>query len=357
MFYKYEIRNNGIEDILYLYLTMTYEFSRELVHKSGEGEITRRTKNFIKNNGIEYSGNKVYLVIDGIVVKSLDIRGSNDDIETLKEELYYSNDQYFVTVKLDNEVLIEITLKEYLLGVLASIYIPGIELETLKALCILYRSYAFREMSEKRVIMAFNEFCSYRPISYYKLSWINNYEDVYKLLLTAIEETDCLFTSYQQYYTLPFVHYCNDGRTLASSKYAYLSSVSSLWDLTSPYYVNIKDFSYLELSKILRTDITHHSNFEVIDVDENGFINKLKIDNSVFIGDDLIKLLGLKSRALNIIINKDHIKFINKGWGYFMGLSIYGSNEIAKNGCDYIGIIKYYFPNITINKYIKELSQ
>ena len=39
-----------------------------------------------------------------------------------------------------------------------------------------------------------------------------------------------------------------------------------------------------------------------------------------------------------------------------MGLSIFGANEIAKNGCDYIGIIKYYFPKITINKYIKELS-
>lgn len=356
MFYKYEIKNNGMEDILYLYLTMTYEFSKELGHEANDTEMTRRTKNFIKNNGIEYSGNKVYLVIDGIVVKSLDIRGSKEDIETLKEELYYSNEHYFITVKLDNEVLIEITLKEYLLGVLASLYIAGLELETLKALCILYRSYAFKEMSEKRFIMAFNDFCCYRPISYYKLSWIHDYEDIYNLLLTAINDTDCLFTSYNQYYTLPFVHYCNDGRTIDSSKYGYLSSVSSLWDLTSPYYVNVKDFSYLEISKILHTEITSDSEFKVIDIDDNGFINKLKVDNAVFIGDDLVKLLGLKSRSLNIIVNKDHVKFINKGWGYFTGLSIYGANEIAKNGCDCIGIIKYYFPKVTINKYIKELS-
>ncbi len=355
MFYKYEIRNNGFEDILYLYLTMTYEFSKELGLKTSDKEMTRRTKNFIKNNDINYNGNKVYLVIDGIVVKSLDISNNSEEIEVLKEDLYYSNDQYFINVKLDNKALIEITLKEYLLGVLAAIYIPGLELETLKSLCVLYRSYAFKEMSEKRVIMAFNEFCSYRPISYYKLSWINNYQDVYNLLSLAIEQTDCLFTSFKQYYTLPFIHYSNDGRTISSSKYGYLSSVSSLWDLAAPYYINIKDFTYAEISKLLHTNITADSKFQVIDTDEYGFISKLQIDNSIFIVEDLVRLLDLKSRAITIIVNRNNIKFINKGWGYFMGLSIFGANELAKNGCDYVGIIKYYFPEITINKYIKEL--
>ena len=356
MFYKYEIRNNGIEDVLYLYLTMNYEFSKELGHSASNNEMTRRTKNFIKNNGIDYKGNKVYLVIDGIVVKSLDIRKDDKEIEVLKEELFYSNDYYFVTIKLDNDVTIEVTLKEYLLGVLASIYIPGLQLEVLKSLAILYRSYAYKEMCEKRIIMAFNEFCTYRPISYYKLSWINNFDDVYKQLLTAIQDTDCLFTSYNQYYTLPFVHYCNDGKTIASNKYGYLSSVNSLWDLASPYYINITDFSYDELSRLLHTSINNDSEFKVIDIDDNKFINKLQIDNAVFIADDLIKILSLKSRAINIIVNNDYVRFINKGWGYFMGLSIYGADAIAKNGCDCISIIKYYFPNITISKYIKELS-
>ncbi len=355
MFYKYEIRNNGLEDILYLYLTMTYEFSKELSLKSSDKEITRRTKNFIKNNGIDYNGNKVYLVIDGIVVRSLDIRSNKEEIEVLNDKFYYSNEQYFVTIK-DNDALIEMTLKDYLLGCLASVYIPGLQLETLKAICILYRSFAFKEMSEKRTILSCNEFCSYKPISYYKLLWINNYDKIYRQICLAIDETDCVFTSYNQYYTIPFIHYSNDGKTITSSNYEYLSSVSSLWDLYSPYYINVKSFNYDQLSKLLHTNINENSEFKIIDIDNNGFIKKLQVDNSIFIGDDLIKILGLKSRLLNIIINNDHVKFINKGWGYFMGLSIFGANEIAKNGCDYIGIIKYYFPKITINKYIKELS-
>ena len=47
---RYEIKNNGKENILYLYLNMAYEFSRELVLDVNHDEITRRTKNFIKNN-------------------------------------------------------------------------------------------------------------------------------------------------------------------------------------------------------------------------------------------------------------------------------------------------------------------
>lgn len=356
MFYKYEIKNNGIENILYLYLTMAYEFSKELSLKENDKEITRRTKNFIKNNGINYNGNKVYLVIDGIVVKSLDITSDEENIELLSNKLYYSNEHYFVSLKFENSVLIEISLKEYLLGLLATIYIPNMELETLKAICTLFRSFAFKEMSEKRLIMAVNEFCSFRPISYYKLIWIDNYDKIYNLILEAINSTDCIFTTYKHYYTLPFLHYCNDGKTLSSVNHEYLSSVSSLWDLAAPYYINIKDFSYLEISKLLHSEITNTSDIKIIDIDENGFINKIKIDNSFFTGDEFIKLLGLKSRLINIIINKNSIRFINKGWGYFYGMSIFGANEIAKNGCNYIGIIKYYFPLFTINKYIKELS-
>ena len=80
MFYRYEIKNNGIEDILYLYLDMNNEYSKELSYSNDISDLTRRTKNFVKNTGIDFKGNKVYLVIDNIVVKSIDIK--NNDMES-----------------------------------------------------------------------------------------------------------------------------------------------------------------------------------------------------------------------------------------------------------------------------------
>ena len=355
MFYKYEIKNNGIEDILYLYLTMSYEFSKELGLNSDDQELTRRTKNFIKNNGIQFQGNKVYLVIDGIVVKTLDVQEEKQEVEVLRENLYYSNDYYFVTVELENNALVEISLKDYLLGSLATMMIPELELETLKALAILFRTYAFKEMNENKKIPAINDYVIYKPISYYKLSWIQNYDDIVQKLQTAIVDTDCLFLTYNHYYILPFIHFSNHGKTLTSDSYPYLSSVASLWDLASPYYIGIQDYSYLDFSKIMKTTVTSNTNIEILDVDDHHLVKKIQIGNVVFTGDELRNLLNLRSKNISIIVNKNFIRFIIKGWGNFLGLSIFGANELAKNDCAYANILKYYFPKVTLNKYIKEL--
>lgn len=356
MFYKYEVRNNGKEEILYLYLTMAYEFSKELLSGTDSNEITRRTKNFIKNNGISYSGSKVYLVIDGIVVKTLDIKNEQTDVELLKESLYYANEYYLVTIKLDDESLIEISLKDYLLGVLATNMIPGLEVETIKALAILYRTYAFYKMSSDKYISASDSYAIYKPISYYKLAWIEKYDEITNKLEEAIKDTDCLFLTYKNSYILPFIHFSNVGQTFAKEEYPYLSSVRSLWDLISPHYIEYKDYPYEILSKIIKTDVSVDSEFSILEVDDKHFVKKLKIASSIFSGEEFRKLLNLKSLNISIIVNMNYLRIITRGWGNCLGLSIFGSNELAKNGCDYANILKYYFPLVKLNKYIKELS-
>lgn len=356
MFYKYEIKNNGDEDILYLYLSMTYEFSRELVLSSNNDDLARRTRNFIRNNNIKYTGRKVYLVIDGIVVRTLDITDNSNPIEILKSSLYYSNEHFLVTIKMTDNSVIELPLKEYLLGVLATNYVPDMNIEVIKAISVLYRTYAFYKMSTQRKINSYNDFVIYKPISYYKLVWTSQYDEIVTKLQMAIRETDCLFMTYEGKYILPFIHYSNTGRTFYRNEYPYLSSVKSLWDLSSPYYVEINDFSYDDLSNILGVYVDKYTEIKIIDVDYRDYISKLSISGKIFTGEEFRKLLNLKSMNINIIINKDDVRIISKGYGNGYGLSIFGGNELAKNGCEFINILKYYFPKTKINKYIKELS-
>ena len=172
-------------------------------------------------------------------------------------------------------------------------------------------------MNEKKKILSLDSFAIYKPISYYKLAWIDSYNDIVSKLEQAIKDTDCLFLTYHQYYILPFIHYSNHGYTLSHPKYPYLSSVRSLWDLASPYYLEIKDYPS---------------------------------------GEEFQKKLQLKSLEMSLIVNRDFLRVITRGWGKFYGLSIFGANELAKNGCDYANILKYYFPTVKLNKYIKELS-
>lgn len=356
MFYKYEIKNNGVEDILYLYLSMTYEFSRELVLNSNDDDLARRARNFIRNNNIEYTGKKVYLVIDGIVVRTLDITEYDNPIEILNNSLYYSNEHFLVTIRLSDNSVIELPLKEYLMGVLAANIFPDLDIEVLKSICILYRTYAFYKMNKDKEISAINDLVLYKPISYYKLVWTNDYEDISRKIDKAIKDTDCLFLTCDGKYILPFIHYSNTGRTFYHKEYPYLSSVKSLWDLASPYYVEIKDYSFDFLSNILGVFVDSSSSFKILNVDGREYVTKLSVADKIFTGEEFKKLLNLKSMNINIIINKDKIRIISKGFGNGYGLSIFGANELANNGCDFANILRYYFPKTRINKYIKELS-
>ena len=349
MFYRYEIRNNGKENILYLYLTMTYEFSKELDSEKDNKKITERCQNFIKNNSINFDGNKIYLVIDGIIIKSININ-ENINRKIVETNTSYSNDEYYVNIKFNNDKIIKITLKEYLLGVIATNSINNLELTTLKALCLIYRTYAYKEMKKNNYIEAINEFQIYKPISYYKVIWINNYQNNINKITKAINDTDKEFLTYNNEFIDCYIHICNNGYTKQSFEIPYLEQIPSLWDLASPYYIEVKDFDYDKLEKILKTNKVKLKKISII-LDKNNNIENIKIGNTLYNIKTFVSLLNLKSTDITIIINPTYVRFITKGWGNGLGLSQFGANEIAKTNCSYTSILKYYFPKIKLNKF------
>lgn len=354
MFYRYEIKNNGLEDVLYLYLTMNYEFSRELGNSS-TNELERRTTNFIQNNGISFSGNKVYLVINDIIVKAFHVP-KEEEIKKLKDKKDYDDDTYMVSLKLEDQSIIEISLKEFLLGALATNMVPNLSIEVLKAMAVLYRTYAFQQMRDEKVIQAINPFFVYKHISYYKIAFAPDYDQILASLEEAIRATKGMFLHYKDDYILPFIHICNFGKTLEDKRYPYLSSVSSIWDLSSPFYVDTNDFSYEFLSKVFHFTITKDTSFKVLEVSPYGKVLKLEIAGNTIDGEKFMKKLHLKSQFLSIVLKVNSISIITHGWGNALGLSLYGACNLADNGCSFANILEYYFPKVHIFQYEKELS-
>lgn len=351
MFYRYEVRKINNEEILFLFLTMSYEFSKELGEENGEANLKKRCKNFIENNNINFKGNKINLIIDDIIVKTLDMNDLNEDIELLDNDNHNFNNNTLITVILDNGISVEISLKEYLLGALATNCLENLEEETLKSLCILYRTYAYKFITEDKSISATNEFVTYRPITYFKLLWITEYNNIYNKLLDAIIKTDRQFISYNGEYILPFTHICNNGYTNVDENFPYLQTVNSLWDMASPYYLNIEDFDFKTLEKKLNIKSKYIRNIKILEMTENNKIKSVKIGDKVFNTEELCEKLDLNSNDITLIINKDYVRFITKGKGHGLGISQYGANELALNGCDYLQILKYYFPSCDIRKY------
>ena len=291
------------------------------------------------------------MIIDGIIVKTVDIE-KNEDVELIKQTHDYSDQQYLITIELENHIVVEMTLKEYLLGVLATNATISMNIETLKALTVLYRTYAFKEMEENKKIMAINRYQIYKPLSYYKLVWIHDYNSTYHKLLKAIQETDREFVTYDGKYITPFIHVCSNGYTSADPDFPYLERRPSLWDYASPLFLKVTDYDYTQLEKIFKQKKESIKNMEILSLTDNNRIKSIKIGEEIMDGIAFKQLLNLPSDDITIIINENNIRFITRGYGISLGLSEFGANEIADSGCNYADIIHYYYPNVIIKRFI-----
>ena len=345
MIYRYEIVNDK-EPCLYLYLNTKYEFSSEFSLNNIE-DLGRRTKNFIVMNQIPFHGNKVYLIVDGVVVKVLDIKDIKPNILLNNQ---YSLDHFMVNIQLEDESICEISLRDYLTSILFSYYQDNIHDEVYKAIGVLFNTYAYSMMRSNSFIMIHHPFGNYKHYSYYQ-SIYSDYQVLYNKFQEILSSIDCLYLSYQNQYILPFIHYSNNGKTYSNIDYPYLSSVKSLWDLASPYYVEIKDISFDEIHN--KTGILMNPN-STIEVYEKNNHKKIKIENQVFTLEEFKNLFYLKSNDIYFIVYSNYLRIITKGYGNGYGLSIFGAEEMAKNGITYSQILKYYFPKVKLYRYVKE---
>ena len=61
--------------------------------------------------------------------------------------------------------------------------------------------------------------------------------------------------------------------------------------------------------------------------------------------------LSLPSPAFSISQTESGLKFVVKGSGHGYGLSQWGANKLAREGKDALGILNYYFQNITVETF------
>lgn len=74
-------------------------------------------------------------------------------------------------------------------------------------------------------------------------------------------------------------------------------------------------------------------------------VETVNICGKEFSGIQLRSLLGLRSTAFSIEVEKGNIRFITKGYGHRVGMSQYGAEAMALQGSSYDEILSYYYPD------------
>ena len=79
-----------------------------------------------------------------------------------------------------------------------------------------------------------------------------------------------------------------------------------------------------------------------------GGVAEMELGGRPFSGKQLRKCFGLRSTAFTLELNADEAIFTTRGWGHRVGMSQSGAAAMAREGADYLEILKWYYQGVRI---------
>ncbi len=235
-----------------------------------------------------------------------------------------------------------------------------IEKEAFKAQAVASRSYALKRMEYNKdneydvVDSVMNQV--YLDNDYLKQAWGINYVQNINKLRTAVNETldeviyydneviDALFFSTSNGYT-------EDASVIFNLNLPYLKSVESNWDKdTSSAFKSSKSIELSKFYEKLSLTYSEKFDFEIVEKSPTNRVLKVKINGLEVSAKDMYNKLGLKSYDFTLKKSGNKIIINTCGYGHGVGMSQYGALGMAKEGYNYIEILKYYYNGVDIAK-------
>jgi len=259
----------------------------------------------------------------------------------------------------------------YLYGVVASEMPVSFEEEALKAQAVVARTYTiFKIMNgskheDNNADICDSSFCCQAWISKENrmARWEENErQNNWSKIENAVNSTIGKVILYQGQPINAFFHSNSGGATelpvnVWGGSYPYLQSVETIGEDAYSSYLSEVVVSKDELSQKMHDK---YSDFDINYEDENAIqileytegmrVKTLKIGNKEMTGVDARSIFELKSAKFEVKFEGDNIIFSVLGYGHGVGLSQCGSDSLAKQGYNYIDIIKYYYKDVEINE-------
>ena len=257
-----------------------------------------------------------------------------------------------------NSGAIELSLEEYLIGVVISEVPYTFELEAIKAQAVAARTYAVRELEngsrhEKGVLCGDASHCSayMNRDEYINKYGENEYNKAYQIIKEAVNETDGMIITYNGEPCCAVYHSSSDG---------YTENSYNLWGTDTPYLKSVTSTenahkSIIEISESkMNATLSCYGNVGntpgkiFISYNNSGRCDTLNINGVDVSASKLRSAFGLKSCDFKINYENGIYTFTVYGYGHGIGLSQYGANEMAKSGSLWSDILLHYYSGVEI---------
>ncbi len=282
-----------------------------------------------------------------------DIAVNFDNIK--EEETNQGNNSYNDSVMVSyNGENINMPIDDYVLGVVACEVPASFNIEALKAMSVVARTFYLYKNSKIDEYIASNNDQCFNNEDVLRNKWDSNYDKYYNLIKDAVDATQGEFITYDNDIAQTFYFSMSNGKTenlenVFSETRPYLVSVDSSWDKNLSSYEQTVNFSLVEFLNKLGLEKSDTVIVDIVSKTNSGRVQYVEVNGVQFKGTEFRKMLGLRSTDFDIYLSND-ISITTRGYGHGVGMSQYGANEMAKLGYTYKDIIKYYYRGVDISK-------
>ncbi len=269
---------------------------------------------------------------------------------------------------LHNGAVVDMTLGDYLIGVVSAEMPASFELEALKAQACAARTYTLYQMQTQgnhdQADVCTDSTCCQAYIDQASAAdnWGTMAETYASRIRAAVQSTNGETIDYGGAPILAVFHSSSATQTRQAgdvwvSDLPYLQSVSSPeTSETVPDYQTQVTYSLTELAALLQSAVPQ-GDFSTPGetwlsnpvVEEGGSVQTLSVGGVTVTGTALRTALSLRSACFTWHCQDDAMVFTVTGYGHGVGLSQYGANTMAQQGADYLEILNHYYTGVTID--------
>ena len=317
----------------------------------------------------------VAIYLDKIKIAEKEIKERQQELNQITKYIEDNSIKEVIKIKITSTgELKELTVSEYLKGVLPSEMPPEYDMEALKAQAVVARTYLYQKIvaggHDDADICDSPAHCQayYSTEQILKIwerskGWDQAVRELHaKKVAEAVESTENIVVTYNGEYIRAYFHACSGGKTenvsniWGKQNIPYLVSVESLGEEKYKNYNSIVKFSVSDLQTKLNKDASIKCSIDVdrgdiakvLSYTDTGRVDKVEIGGVIYSAEKLRTLLGLRSTNFKVEYENKEVIFNVTGNGHGVGMSQVGANYYASQGYTYDKIITHYYTGVDI---------
>ena len=247
----------------------------------------------------------------------------------------------------------QMTLDEYLVGVVLAEMPADFDSEALKAQAVVARTYTRKRMAAPKhegAAVCMSPGCCQGWRSPEDYLGEGGRQSAVDKVRRAVADTDGAVLCYDGQLIDATYFSCSGGSTedavaVWGQDVPYLQAVQSPGEEDAPRYSESVRFTAAELAD--RLGIENRGDpagwFTEITYTDGGGVERLSVRGKSFTGTQLRSKLGLRSTAFSLEVSGKIITVTTRGFGHRVGMSQYGAQAMAQTGAGFEEILSHYY--------------